>query len=589
MEHARRSYHEFLAAAQPVARDTRELFGTVDALVLLSDPAGVLLDVQGSRRMLKAGKGSNIAPGGRWEEGCSGTNGLGTAVAINNHVQIFRTEHYSEIVAQWTCAAALVRDRLDGSVLGVFDVSYNCDALDFKALPWAVYAANRVEAILFANEMARQRLLLDKYLDYSGESRSDGVVLLDRKGRLVRSNKQTSGALAYHSLDAELIQGKLLECRNLDDDDNAGLDIEQCIDQDYCQPITYQGERIGSMLILPFRSPRAVSGKPIAPAQGRQDQSLLDEHRTPAMRKAVAHAKRVAGADIPVLLQGETGTGKEVMARAIHAYGSRASKPFVAVNCGAMPRELIGSELFGHAEGAFTGARRGGSAGKFEEANGGTLFLDEIGELPIDLQPYLLRVLEDKEIVRLGSNAARAIDVRIVASSNRNLERAVGDGAFREDLFYRFSVSIRLPPLRERRDDLDRYLDRCLRDVTEQAGVTRHFSDDLRGALGGYAFPGNLRELKNIVQHLVLIGESETLTRADLPDFVRQRLSQAGNGAVPGKTGNGQMHNLKAVEAQAIADALEAEQGNRNRAAKRLGISRTTLFRRLHALDSGSK
>jgi transcriptional regulator with PAS, ATPase and Fis domain len=251
----------------------------------------------------------------------------------------------------------------------------------------------------------------------------------------------------------------------------------------------------------------------------------------------------------------------------------------VAVNCGAIPRELLASELFGHEEGAFTGARRGGAAGKFEQARGGTLFLDELGELPLDLQPYLLRVLEERAVTRLGGTAAQSVDVRIIAATNRNLLEQVRAGRFRDDLYYRFRLSISLPPLRERVADIDRYLDRALACTGSNYGCTKRLDQSLRELLRSYAYPGNLRELNNIIEYLVVMNDATLLTPAHLPALMADGAEQMG-----AQTG-GPHGDLRRAEQRAIEQALSGSGGNRSEAARRLGISRATLYRRLQRYD----
>jgi len=229
-------------------------------------------------------------------------------------------------------------------------------------------------------------------------------------------------------------------------------------------------------------------------------------------------------------------------------------------------------------EGAFTGARRGGYAGKFEQAHGGTLFLDELGEMPLDLQPYLLRALESKELVRLGSASSRQIDVRVIAATHRPLRQQMERGQFRDDLFYRFHVSIVLPPLRERIEDLDRYFAHCLDELAQRHGLHRSLSPRLVSALKGYSFPGNLRELQNLIEQMAVMSDRRELDTPDLPEALCIPLDRSHPAQ---RQPTEHPESLRYGERQTILKALSAERGNRGRAAQRLGISRTTLYRRL--------
>ncbi len=300
------------------------------------------------------------------------------------------------------------------------------------------------------------------------------------------------------------------------------------------------------------------------------------------MRPVFDRARAAARSDTPCLILGETGTGKELIARAIHANGRRGRKPFVPLNCAALPRDLVESELFGHRRGAFSGAQTD-HPGLFVGAHGGTLFLDEIGELPGEAQAKLLRVLQDGEVRPVGGLESRRVDVRIVAASNRLLE-AMGGGAMRQDLFFRLSVLvIELPPLRERIDDLPLLIALFLARIRER-GVARAESLDVAALelLTDYPFPGNVRELENMLEGISLtLPPGRTIIRAeDVRGWLRHR-----GRARPSVSVQGLSLRLDDLETWAITEALKQTQGNKRRAAELLGISRDTLYRKLHELD----
>lgn len=287
-------------------------------------------------------------------------------------------------------------------------------------------------------------------------------------------------------------------------------------------------------------------------------------------------AGRVAGSDANVLITGESGTGKELIARAIHYSGSRAAGPFVAVNCAAIPENLIESELFGHVKGAFTGAVKD-KEGKFELANGGTIFLDEIGELRIDLQAKILRVLQERTIDRVGGTKAAAVDVRVLAATNRDLEREVKEGRFREDLYYRLSViTLQVPPLRERKDDIPLLAEHFLRKYNRDAQVT--LEPDALAALIAYGWPGNVRELENVIERASVLRRAAAVTISDLPDKL-----QRNRGSVSEIILNlpGEGISLEELEKNLISKALEKHKGNQTRAAEYLRITRPTLIYRM--------
>jgi two-component system response regulator HydG len=281
----------------------------------------------------------------------------------------------------------------------------------------------------------------------------------------------------------------------------------------------------------------------------------------------------VKDSESSVLIQGETGTGKEIVACNLHYRSSRCAKPFVTVNCAAIPRELIESELFGYERGAFTGAIAS-RIGRFEEASGGTVFLDEIGELEMSLQAKLLRVLQERTIERLGSNKKIKVDFRLISSTNRDLKKEVEAGTFREDLFYRINVvQIDVPPLRERPDDIPllafEFINHfCLREKKLLA-----VSDEVMEIFTRFPWPGNIRQLKNVVERAVVFAQGPRITVNELPDELRRTLRE--------DTGRPSITPLKALELQAIRDALRDCNGNKSQAARKLGISRKALYKRL--------
>jgi len=278
-----------------------------------------------------------------------------------------------------------------------------------------------------------------------------------------------------------------------------------------------------------------------------------------------------------VLISGESGTGKELLARAIHYTSSRVSAPFVPVNCGAIPEELLESELFGHVKGAFTGATEA-RAGFFQTADGGTIFLDEISETSLSMQVKLLRVLQDKEVCMVGSARLRKVDVRVLASTNKDLPTLVKKGLFREDLFFRINViAIEVPPLRERGDDILRLAHHFAERFSQESGKpTPRLSDEALQVLRNYRWPGNVRELENVIQRLVVMTEGDLIDVPDLPSLMR--FSALG--------GLGFNRTLAEVEAEYIGNVLASVGGNKTRAAEILGIDRKTLREKLKETPS---
>lgn len=311
------------------------------------------------------------------------------------------------------------------------------------------------------------------------------------------------------------------------------------------------------------------------------EQSVLEEMTggTPAMERVVELITKVSPTDSTVLLLGESGTGKEVLANTIHRMSPRRDQAFVAINCAALPEQLLESEMFGHVKGAFTGAESD-KLGLFQKADGGTLFLDEVGDMAMVTQAKLLRVLQNGEIRRVGDSETITVDVRVLAATNRNLVEAVREKAFREDLYFRLNViQIAIPPLRERMDILPALVGQFIKAFNARYGKqVRKVSDDAAAFLQNYPFPGNIRELQSIIAHAVILADGDTITLADLPDHIR--FVDGTPLALPHPTED-PITSLEEMEKRAIESALEKLRGNQTEAAKQLGISRSTLWRKM--------
>lgn len=302
-----------------------------------------------------------------------------------------------------------------------------------------------------------------------------------------------------------------------------------------------------------------------------------------AMRNIKKMIKVAGKNDSAVLIQGESGTGKEIIAQAIHNQGSRKNGPFIAINCAALPRDLIESELFGYEEGSFTGALKGGRPGKFEMAHGGTLFLDEIGDMPLDMQSKLLRVLQQKSVVRIGGLKEMSIDVRIIVATNKNLSEMIKEKNFREDLYYRINViNIVSPPLRERGNDINLLIDALLNQHNLVNGTQKTVSNEVREILNKWHWPGNVRELENVIEYAFCMAEEKQILSRHLPNRICSSNMQSTNKNIK---------SLKQAEYEAIKNALEYVNGNVTKAASFLGIGRNTLYDKMRkmGLENGKK
>jgi transcriptional regulator with PAS, ATPase and Fis domain len=344
-------------------------------------------------------------------------------------------------------------------------------------------------------------------------------------------------------------------------------------------PICYEGAPIGAIVRAPAAGGERARRSRAAARSARYDFSRI-VGGSPALQRAVELARVAARNDLPIVVHGESGTGKELFAHAIHAAGARSGGPFVAVNCGSIPAQLVESELFGYEAGTFTGGRKEGSPGRFEDADGGTLFLDEVSELPGPAQTALLRVLQEREVVRLGGSTARPVDVRVVAATNKPLDAEIRQGRFRRDLYYRLNVlTIAVPPLRARGEDLALLARRFLGEAEAEVGRRGlTLSEDALAALRAHPWPGNVRELRNVLLRAAATAPAERIGAEDL----HLEPAAATDDPGPAEPAGGKLRQATALaEREALLRALDACGWNFARAAEELGISRATLYRRL--------
>ncbi|MEE5131261.1 sigma 54-interacting transcriptional regulator [Pseudomonas alliivorans] len=527
--------------------------------------------------------GLDLTPiGSRLLESVQGTNCTGMALAEDRLVYVLAEENFGSGLRErgMHCAAAPIRDG-QGRMLAMLTLTAEPGWFHFHTLGTVQAAAEAV-----SRQMALQALLEEQQAVL--EVLNEGLVVLNGQGcikalnryarQLFRVGLEVLGSPFHRLGQSELTDGILqrggegvrdLDCTfELQDRSHLACLVSIC-------PLEQGG------LIVSLREKRRIRDitRKIIGSQASYTFDII-QGSSRAIQDAL-HLGRVASrSDSTTLILGESGTGKELFAQAIHNASERCGGPFVAVNCGAIPRDLVQSELFGHAEGAFTGSARGGAAGKFELADGGTIFLDEIGDMSFDAQVSLLRVLQEGEVTRVGAKKSQRVNVRIIAATHRNLSQAVADGAFREDLYYRLNVlNLTVPPLRMRRDDVPllarHFLARCARSLRKPV---RDFAQDALDILCGYHWPGNVRELENIIERATNLAMNELVQVHDLPLEIRQGPGSLGSGVV---SGSRTTPDLGAHEMNAIAAALEETRGNIRQAAQRLKVSRGGLYNKM--------
>ena len=574
-----------MAAAKGLFMTTAHLLARSGSVMLLTDAQGVVLEMAGDHATMAAARDIRLIEGGNWNEGVIGTNGIGTALAMRTPAQVHTAEHFCSGIKLWVCAAAPIFMPGTDQILGVLDISCPPASYQVNNLALAVASARQIEAVLAERISQEHRRLLEACLQMSGRADSQALLVLDRNACLVHSSGNAPGLeLRQGARVAGLEPGHSIE--------DWARRLPENMRSEWLHPVTLNGAFIGGLLMVPKSSRGSPKSQPAAEVETKNARAdfggsgatssdrggfakLVWNSR--AMETAIERAQQVSARRVPVLIQGETGVGKELFARAIHGDDER-NGPFVTFNCGATTKELIGSELFGHVRGAFTGATNEGRAGRFELAHGGTLCLDEIGELPLDLQPVLLRVLEEGVIYRLGDGKPRHVSVRLLAMTNRDLLQEVEAGRFRRDLYHRINVTrVRVPPLREREQDIELLAEHFNLQLSLRHGVpVRQLGADVRAAMRAYSWPGNVRELRNLIESLLLTSDQDTVRLSELPEelLVAVQLPEA----APQEP---QATSLEESERLAIVRAIKDHQGNLAKAARALGVSRSTLYRKV--------
>ncbi|MGE8687314.1 MAG: sigma-54-dependent Fis family transcriptional regulator [Achromobacter sp.] len=543
--------------SEPAMSMLRRQVGNGGNLVILSDAQGLVLDSDGDLDFAQRASRVALMPGAPWDEAAAGTNAIGTALVEGRPIAVHGAEHYFEPNRILTCAAIPIADG-EGRTLGVLDLSSQAREVRPDVLELVRAAVDLIEHRLF-EQAYEQYAVLRLHVDHSGLGMPGEGLMAFEGDRLVGANRCALQALG-------LAPTALGVYRYADVFDG---EIERCPDA-AGRVQTRSGAVYHARLRLPRSRVRQAPAQPVLPAAGpaRAGAPNFDT----ATLGALARAVHLSDAGVSILLQGETGVGKEVFARQLHARGKRASGPFVAVNCAALPESLIESELFGYEDGAFTGARRQGSKGLLRQAHGGVLFLDEIGDMPLMLQSRLLRVLQTREVSPLGAARPVPVDFALVCATHRPLAHEGPDAPVRPDLYFRIAeYTVTLEPLRARADRLE-----LLRGLWAAHGAGPVLPPDIEAILMAYPWPGNYRQMVAVLRTLhVLAGPAGRVDPDMLPADIR-------GGPTPRPAASARDPvDLQAMTDAAIRDAVAAHGGNISRAARALGVHRSTLYRRL--------
>ena len=582
-----------LQQSRPIMEHVFEQIRDSGSMVILADANGLLLETVGDADFVGRADRVALSAGASWDENLRGTNAIGTALSEEMPVAVLGSEHFLEYNGFLTCCASPIFGP-DGRLIGVLDISGDYRSHQRHTLGLARLSSAIVEKRLFEAAHGRDILVcFHSRADYLG-SPKEGMAAVSPDGQVLAINRNGTELLGIRPVDAVRRDFSMVFESNL----------STLVDRLRHHPqasgeIHVNGKAIHVQLRgqLP---PLAVAGRVFdevpatrparRPEAGSTPRLNLDTLNTgdARLQAVIDRTRRLLGRDIPILIQGESGAGKEMLAKAFHNSGPRRDAPFVALNCASIPESLIESELFGYQGGAFTGARKEGAPGKIQQAHGGTLFLDEIGDMPLNLQARLLRVLQERCVTPLGSTRSIQVDISLVCATHRKLREEVARGHFREDLYYRLNgMSVTLPALRER-TDIRALVAKLAAAETASRGAAVQFSAGALLAIEGYGWPGNIRQLFNVIRvAIALLDDDETLiTETHLPEELFEAPLAAPAVATPAFDPwaaaplEGQ-NSLDAISRQAAQRAVEAAGGNISSAARQLGISRNTLYRKL--------
>ena len=592
LSESREALHRLLRIARVEMQNFYEQIGHSNNTLVLTDASGLVLEQLCDSRQARVFRGVGLVPGFLWDEPHAGTNGPGTCLLEGRALTVYRDEHFFRNFSNLSCSAAPIRDPA-GKLLAVLDVScFDCTdsrQSQMQTMLLVSASARSIEKMYFASTISDNWVVrFHNRAECVGMMR-DAMLAVDAQGLVCGADSAAASMLG---------QGRPGDLLGMEIEQLFELNAERLHDRAHdmpCRVWSARGLAPGSNYFFSVRPPqqarasgqRAVPAAQIAPARPTTAAGANLEatgERDPAMAFNIWCAEQVMDKRINILLQGDTGTGKGTLAKAIHQRSSRSRHPFIAMCCAAIPETLAESELFGYAAGAFTGARSGGMRGKILASHGGTLFLDEIGDMPLSLQARLLHVLEEREVTPLGSTKAIPVDLHIISASNHDLPQLIQKGLFREDLYYRLNgITLGLPPLRERHDLRELISAVC---VSENDGRAATITPQAMECLLAHAWPGNIRELRNVVRTALALSSDCTLHLEHLPLAMRRHAASVGaapaSAALPAPLAGPAADGEPGVAE--IMALLQHHRWNISHAAEALGVSRNTLYRRMHRL-----
>jgi PAS domain S-box-containing protein len=584
---------DLIEIARPFMNQLAELVKNSNFAVVLTDSQGIIMEFAGDQEITDRALRLNFFPGAYWSEEKVGTNAIGTAIKIDQPLQVIGAEHYCQKHHIWTCSAAPIHNQ-NGDLIGVLDMSGKCEDAHLHTLGMVVSAAKSIENQISLIEKNRELKKANNFSKAVFNSISEGLISINKFGEIILINQAASRMLGVER--NQVIGNDIKETLGLQkplekmlNDHKVFNDVEISIHKDEKKIylnlstrllLSHSGGIDGFILIL--RKMKSVK-KMVNQITGSQAKFKFNDiiGEDQKIKEVIEVGKMISDSQAAVLIEGESGTGKEMIAQAIHNYSNRREQVFFSINCAAIPQSLLESELFGYEGGSFTGASKKGRPGKFELASGGTLLLDEIGEMPLNMQASLLRVLQEKKINRIGGREPVDVDVRILASTNRDLEKEVENGNFRKDLFFRLNtVTIKIPSLRERLGDIDKLVRHFIFVLNKRSNKKIHaVENSFIERLKAYNWPGNVRELENIIERAALLSEDGVITVEQLPTDLKKKNrnfideNQINLNEFPTLA-------LEEIETIMLKKTLD-ESSTLTEAAKILGVSRSTFYRKL--------
>lgn len=576
---------QLIAHAEPEMMTLCEQIAHTKSMVVLSDSEGIILSSMGDYEVISHTQRTSLLPGASWSEADRGTNAIGTALMEQSGVSVQGAEHFMSYHHRLSCSAVPIFGA-QNELLGTLDVSNNLSTPQQHTLALVKMASQMIENRLFrASHKAALVLHFHARPEFIG-TLWEGIAMFSDGGELMAINRSGQFQLNM-SVQQVASTASLIQFDQLFDTSLASILKQATSSLNFVFPLRLSsGARLYARMEIAHQPSTKVGYSQGASRTSAASLEMLTSN-DPQISLAIQQVRQVLNRQISILIQGETGSGKELFARAIHEASNRSQGPWVAVNCAALPEGLIEAELFGYEEGAFTGAKRKGSPGKIEQANGGTLFLDEIGDMPLSLQARLLRVLQERSVTPLGSTKSKPVDFALISATNQKLKDKVASSEFRSDLYYRINgLSISLPALRERTD-----LKELIQFILQIEHVAyAEITPDAMRILENHPWPGNIRQLHNVLRTALALADSAPI---DIMHFTQDFLDEldvaekgAGEFNFVGDRPSALAPSspLKVLEGDAIERAMQQHQGNISAVARQLGLSRNTLYRKLKIL-----